>query len=166
VDRVGHKSRGAAFGIAANCIAAILTANDRAFCNRCVDPELFPFLYTFEFTVVSMIPLMTEVLFALCPCYNSIFCRCGRFDWTRHRCVACTWVVCAGLYFCYLEPAVLFNLLGLAAVWYISSHHGIVFLLLRRLIFCVVLFILALLWILVPALYGLPPASDKSESHS
>ncbi len=119
VDRVG-KVRAAGFGIAANCIAAILLPMiGHSAIGALIG--LFLFYITFEFTVVSMIPLMTEVMPSARATTLSFAGAAGSIG----RAIGA--LLAPGLYalgFTFVTgAAVLFNLLGLAAVWYISSHH-------------------------------------------
>jgi MFS transporter, DHA1 family, inner membrane transport protein len=118
-DRVG-KVRAAGYGIVANCLAAILLpiighTETGALIG------LFFFYITFEFTIVSMIPLMTEIMpsarattLSFAGAGNSI----GRF-------IGATLApILYGFGFSSVTgAAVIFNLLGLAAVWYVSRHH-------------------------------------------
>ena len=119
VDRVG-KVRAAGIGIMANCVAAILLPIiGRSEMGALVG--LFFFYITFEFTIVSMIPLMTEVMpsarattLAFTGASNGI----GRFIGATLAPIlygfGFSWVTAA---------AVIFNVLGLVAVWYVSRHH-------------------------------------------
>jgi len=119
VDRIG-KVRAAGYGIAANCLAAILLPIiGRSEIGALVG--LFFFYITFEFTIVSIIPLMTEVMpsarattLSFAGAANLVGRAVGAF-------------IAPGLYtlgFSTVTSAsVAFNLLGLAAVWYVSRHH-------------------------------------------
>jgi predicted MFS family arabinose efflux permease len=119
VDRVG-KVRAAGYGIVANCLAAILLPIiGRSAMGALIG--LFFFYITFEFTIVSMIPLMTEVMpsarattLAFTGASNGI----GRF-------IGATLApILYGFGFSSVTgAAVIFNLLGLVAVWYVSRHH-------------------------------------------
>ena len=119
VDRVG-KVRATGFGIVANCIAAILLPIiGRSEIGALIG--LFLFYITFEFTIVSIIPLMTEVMpsarattLSFAGAANSIGRAIGALLAPALYALGFTFVT---------GTAILFNLLGLAAVWYISSHH-------------------------------------------
>jgi predicted MFS family arabinose efflux permease len=119
VDRVG-KVRAAGIGLLANCVAAVLLP----LIGR-TEPGaligLFLFYITFEFTIVSMIPLMTEVMpsarattLAFAGAANSVGRAIGAL--LAPTLYALGFSVVTG-------AAVVFNLLGLAAVWYVSRHH-------------------------------------------
>lgn len=119
VDRVG-KIRAAGYGIVANCVAAILLPIiGRTELGALVG--LFLFYITFEFTIVSIIPLMTEVMpsaRATTLSFASTGHLVGR--WAGASLAPILYV--PG--FSFLTGAcVIFNLLGLAAVWYVSHHH-------------------------------------------
>ena len=119
VDRVG-KVRAAGIGIIANCLAAIiLPIIGRTEPGALVG--LFLFYITFEFTIVGIIPLMTEVMpsaRATTLSFAGAAHGVGRFIGA---------FLAPILYvpgFSFLTgAAVVFNLLGLAAVWYVSNHH-------------------------------------------
>ena len=119
VDRVG-KVRAAGIGIIANCLAAILLPIiGRTEPGALVG--LFLFYITFEFTIVGIIPLMTEVMpsaRATTLSFAGAAHGIGRFIGA---------FLAPILYvpgFSFLTgAAVVFNLLGLAAVWYVSNHH-------------------------------------------
>lgn len=119
VDRLG-KVRAAGLGIAANCLAALLLPLiGRSALGALVG--LFLFYITFEFTIVSLIPLMSEVMpsarattMSFAVAGNSIGRAIGAY-------LAPTLY---GLGFFYVTgAAIFFNLLGLLAVWYVSKHH-------------------------------------------
>jgi predicted MFS family arabinose efflux permease len=118
-DRVG-KVRAAGIGLLANCVAAVLLP----FIGRTETGALiglFLFYITFEFTIVSMIPLMTEVMpsarattLSFAGAANSLGRAIGAL--LAPTLYALGFSVVTG-------AAVAFNLLGLAAVWYVSRHH-------------------------------------------
>jgi predicted MFS family arabinose efflux permease len=119
VDRVG-KVRAAGFGILANCLAAIvLPIMGRSETGALIG--LFFFYITFEFTIVSIIPLMTEVMpaarattLAFAGAAHSVGRALGALLAPLLYAIGFSFVTGA---------AVIFNLLGLAAVWYVSHHH-------------------------------------------
>jgi predicted MFS family arabinose efflux permease len=119
VDRVG-KVRAAGFGILANCLAAIvLPIMGRSETGALIG--LFFFYITFEFTIVSIIPLMTEVMpaarattLAFAGAAHSVGRALGALLAPLLYAIGFSFVTGA---------AVVFNLLGLAAVWYVSYHH-------------------------------------------
>jgi len=119
VDRVG-KVRAAGYGIVANCLAAILLPIiGRSETGALAG--LFFFYITFEFTIVSLIPLMTEVM-PLARATTLAFAGAGN---SLGRTIGAT---LSPLFYTLGFPvvtgaAVVFNLLGLAAVWYVSRHH-------------------------------------------
>jgi DHA1 family inner membrane transport protein len=120
VDRVG-KVRAAGLGIIANCITAlILPVIGRSATGALVG--LFLFYITFEFTIVSIIPLMTEVMpsarattLSFAGAGNSIGRAIGAYLAPSLYAIGFFYVTGA---------AILFNLLGLVAVWYVSRHHN------------------------------------------
>jgi predicted MFS family arabinose efflux permease len=120
VDRVG-KVRAAGLGIIANCIAAlILPVIGRSATGALIG--LFLFYITFEFTIVSLIPLMTEVMpsarattLSFAGAGNSLGRAIGAYLAPSLYAIGFFYVTGA---------AILFNLLGLAAVWYVSRHHN------------------------------------------
>ena len=119
VDRIG-KVRAAGFGIVGNCLAAILLPIiGRSEIGALVG--LFLFYITFEFTLVSMIPLMTEVMPSARATTLSFAGAAGSIGRAIGALLAPT-LYALGFTFV-TGTAILFNLLGLAAVWYISSHH-------------------------------------------
>jgi len=119
VDRVG-KVRAAGYGIVANCLAAILLPIlGRSETGALAG--LFFFYITFEFTIVSLIPLMTEVM-PLARATTLAFAGAGN---SLGRTIGAT---LSPMFYTLGFPvvtgaAVVFNLLGLAAVWYVSRHH-------------------------------------------
>ena len=119
VDRVG-KVRAAGFGIVGNCLAAILLPIiGRSEIGALIG--LFLFYITFEFTLVSTIPLMTEVMPSARATTLSFAGAAGSIGRAIGALLAPVLYV---LGFTFVTgTAVLFNLFGLAAVWYISNHH-------------------------------------------
>jgi predicted MFS family arabinose efflux permease len=118
-DRVG-KVRAAGFGIMVNCLAAILLPIiGRSETGALIG--LFFFYITFEFTIVSMIPLMTEVL----PSARATtLAFTGASNGIGRAIGASLAPILYGLGFSFVTgAAVFFNLLGLVAVWYVSRHH-------------------------------------------
>ena len=119
VDRVG-KVRAAGIGLLANCVAAVLLPLiGRTETGALIG--LFLFYITFEFTIVSMIPLMTEVMpsarattLSFAGAANSLGRAIGAL--LAPTLYALGFSVVTG-------AAVAFNLLGLVAVWYVSRHH-------------------------------------------
>jgi predicted MFS family arabinose efflux permease len=119
VDRIG-KVRAAGYGIAANCLAAILLPIiGRSGTGALVG--LFLFYITFEFTIVSIIPLMSEVL----PSARATTLSFGGAANSLGRAIGA--LLAPILYSLGFSAAtgaaVAFNLLGLVAVWYVSRHH-------------------------------------------
>jgi DHA1 family inner membrane transport protein len=118
-DRLG-KVRAAGIGLAANCLAALLLPLiGRTELGALTG--LFLFYITFEFTLVSQIPLMTEVMPAARATTLS-------FNLAGHSLGRAGGALLApvlyALGFSYATGAAVgVNLLGLAAVWYISRHH-------------------------------------------
>ncbi len=118
-DRVG-KVRAAGIGILANCAAAILLPLiGRTQLGALTG--LFLFYITFEFTIVSIIPLMSEVMpsarattLSLAGAAHSVGRVLGALLGPAVYAVGFSFVT---------GVAVIFNLLGLAAVWYVSRHH-------------------------------------------
>jgi predicted MFS family arabinose efflux permease len=119
VDRVG-KVRAAGVGLLMNCIAAVLLPIiGRTQAGALIG--LFLFYITFEFTIVSMIPLMTEVVpsarattLAFAGAANSLGRAVGAL--LAPTLYAFGFSTVTG-------TAIAFNLLGLVAVWYVSRHH-------------------------------------------
>lgn len=119
VDRVG-KVRAAGYGIVANCCAAIaLPIIGRSETGALIG--LFFFYITFEFTIVSMIPLMTEVMPSARATTLS-FAGAGNSIGRAIGALLAPVLYIQGFSFV-TGAAVIFNLLGLAAVWYVSKHH-------------------------------------------
>jgi len=119
VDRIG-KVRAAGIGIIANCLAALLLPIiGRTQVGALIG--LFLFYITFEFTIVSIIPLLTEVM-------PSARATTLSFAGAAHSIgrAGSAWLSPAlyALGFGYVTAAaIVFNVLGLAAVWYVSRHH-------------------------------------------
>jgi predicted MFS family arabinose efflux permease len=119
VDRIG-KVRAAGYGIVANCLAAvILPIIGRLETGALIG--LFLFYITFEFTIVSIIPLLTEVM-------PSARATTLSFAGAGHSIGRATGALLAPTLYTLgfsvvTGTAVAFNLLGLAAVWYVSRHH-------------------------------------------
>jgi DHA1 family inner membrane transport protein len=119
VDRVG-KVRAAGLGIVTNCLAAlILPIIGHSETGALVG--LFLFYITFEFTIVSIIPLMSEVMpsarattLSFAGAANSMGRALGAFLAPTLYSIGFFYVTGA---------AIIFNLLGLVAVWYVSRHH-------------------------------------------
>ena len=119
VDRVG-KVRAVGVGILANCLAAIfLPIVGRTEIGALIG--LFLFYITFEFTIVSIIPFMTEVM----PAARATTLSLAGAGNLVGRAIGAS--LGPALYvpgFSFLTgAAVVFNLLGLAAVRYVSNHH-------------------------------------------
>lgn len=119
VDRLG-KVRASGVGVIANCLAAILLP----FIGRTQTGALiglFLFYITFEFTIVSIIPLITEVM----PNARVTMLSFAGAGHSIGRGVGA--LLAPGLYaanFSYImAAAIVFNILGLAAVLYVSRHH-------------------------------------------
>jgi predicted MFS family arabinose efflux permease len=119
VDRLG-KVRAAGIGLLANCVAAVLLPLiGRTEIGALVG--LFLFYITFEFTIVSIIPLMTEVM----PAARATTLSFAGAANSLGRAIGAS---LAPILYTFGFPvvtgaAVVFNLLGLAAVWYLSYHH-------------------------------------------
>lgn len=119
VDRIG-KVRATGYGILANCLAAILLPIiGRTETGALIG--LFLFYITFEFTIVSIIPLYTEVM----PSARATTLSFAGAGHSIGRAVGA--LLAPQLYtlgFPVVTGAVVaFNVLGLIAVWYISRHH-------------------------------------------
>jgi predicted MFS family arabinose efflux permease len=119
VDRVG-KVRATGTGIIANCLAALLLPLiGQTHTGALIG--LFLFYITFEFTIVSIIPLMTEVM----PSARATTLSLAGVAHSLGRMTgALLSPVIYGLGFSFVTGAVIvFNVLGLVAVWYLSRHH-------------------------------------------
>ncbi len=118
-DRLG-KVRATGLGIVVNCAAALwLPVLGRTEVGALIG--LFFFYISFEFTIVSQIPLMSEVMpkaRATTLSFNAAAHSLGR---------ALGALSAPGLYSlgftAVTGAAILMNLLALAAVWYVSRHH-------------------------------------------
>jgi predicted MFS family arabinose efflux permease len=118
-DRIG-KVRASGLGLAANCLAAILLpVMGRTEFGALAG--LFLFYITFEFTLVTSIPLMSEIMpsaRATTLSFNLAAHSLGRMGG------ALLAPVLYALGFSFVTAAaVIINLLGIAAVWYVSRHH-------------------------------------------
>ena len=119
VDRVG-KVRATGAGIIANCLAALLLPVIGRTHNGAL-LGLFLFYITFEFTIVSIITLMTEVMPSARATTLSF---AGAAHSIGRMTGALSSPVLYALGFTFVTGgAVVFNLLGLIAVWYVSRHH-------------------------------------------
>jgi len=119
VDRVG-KMRAAGAGLFANCLAAILLPIiGRTETGALIG--LFLFYITIEFTFVSVIPLMTEVMPAARATTLSFAGAANSLGRAIGALLAPT--LYAFGFSVVTSAAVVFNLLGLAAVWYVSRYH-------------------------------------------
>lgn len=119
VDRLG-KIRASGVGVIANCAAAILLPIiGRTQTGALIG--LFLFYITFEFTIVSIIPLMTEVMPNARVTMLS-FTGAGHSIGRGLGALLAPGLYAASFSFVTLA-AIVFNLLGLAAVWYVSHHH-------------------------------------------
>jgi predicted MFS family arabinose efflux permease len=119
VDRVG-KMRAAGVGLLANCLAAILLPLiGRTEVGALTG--LFLFYITFEFTIVSLIPLMTEVMPAARATTLSFSGAANSLGRAIGALLAPT--LYAFGFSVVTGAAVAFNLLGLAAIWYVSRYH-------------------------------------------
>lgn len=118
-DRIG-KVRAAGIGIIANCLAALLLPIiGRTETGALVG--LFFFYITFEFSIVSIIPLMSEVMPAARATTLS-FAAAGHFIGRAIGALMAPELYAKG-FSSVTGAAIIFNLLGLAAVWYVSQHH-------------------------------------------
>ncbi len=119
VDRIG-KMRAAGVGLLANCFAAILLPLiGRTEVGALIG--LFLFYITFEFTIVSLIPLMTEVMPAARATTLSFSGAANSLGRAIGALLAPT--LYAFGFSVVTGAAVVFNLLGLVAVWYVSRYH-------------------------------------------
>ena len=119
VDRVG-KVRATGIGLAASCAAAgLLPLIGRTEAGALAG--LFLFYISFEFTLVSQIPLMTEIM----PAARGTTLA---FNLAAHSVGRAIGALAAPLLYArgfstVTVAAVGINILGLAAVWYVSRHH-------------------------------------------
>lgn len=119
VDRLG-KVRASGLGVIANCLAALLLPIiGRTQAGALIG--LFLFYITFEFTIVSIIPLISEVM----PGARVTMLSFAGAAHSIGRAAAA--LLAPFLYevgFSYIiAAAIIFNILGLGAVWYVSQHH-------------------------------------------
>jgi predicted MFS family arabinose efflux permease len=118
-DRIG-KVRATGIGLAASCVAAgLLPLIGRTEGGALAG--LFLFYISFEFTLVSQIPLMTEVM----PSARGTTLA---FNLAAHSVGRAIGALAAPVLYALgfstvTAMAVGINLLGLAAVWYVSRHH-------------------------------------------
>jgi predicted MFS family arabinose efflux permease len=119
VDRIG-KVRAAGMGIVANCITAILLPIV-GHTQLGALAGLFFFYITFEFTIVSIIPLMSEVM----PSARATTLSFAGAAHSIGRAIGALLApVLYALGFSIVTgAAVLFNIMGLVAVWYVSRQH-------------------------------------------
>jgi MFS transporter, DHA1 family, inner membrane transport protein len=118
-DRLG-KVRASGLGLAANCLAAILLPII-GHTEIGALAGLFLFYITFEFTLVTSIPLMSEIM-------PSARATTLSFNLAAHSLGRAGGALLApALYVLGFSSvtaaAVVINLLGLGAVWYVSRHH-------------------------------------------
>lgn len=118
-DRLG-KVRATGLGLAANCLTALLLLLiGRTELGALTG--LFLFYITFEFTIVSQISLMTEVI-------PSARATTLSFNLAAHSLGRAGGALLAPALYALgfssvTGAAVVINLLGLTAVWYVSRHH-------------------------------------------
>ena len=119
VDRIG-KVRATGIGIVANCVAAILLPLI-GHTQLGALTGLFFFYITFESTIVSIIPLMSEVM----PSARATTLSFAGAAQSIGRAIGALLApVLYALGFSMVTgAAVLFNVLGLVAVWYVAKHH-------------------------------------------
>jgi predicted MFS family arabinose efflux permease len=119
VDRIG-KVRAAGYGIVANCFAAVvLPIIGRSETGALIG--LFLFYITFEFTIVSIIPLLTEVMPSARATTLSFAGAANAIGRATGALLAPTLYALG--FSTVTGAAVVFNLFGLAAVWYVSRQH-------------------------------------------
>ncbi len=120
VDRLG-KVRATGLGLMVNCVAALLLPIiGRTPFGAIVG--LFFFYISFEFMIVSLIPLLTEVM----PAARATTLSVGGAAQSLGRAIG---ALLAPALYAFGFPmttvaAVVINLIGLAAVWYVSRHHA------------------------------------------
>jgi predicted MFS family arabinose efflux permease len=118
-DRIG-KARATGLGIAVNCMAAFtLPIVGRTEVGALIG--LFFFYISFEFTIVSQIPLMSEVMpkaRATTLSFNAAAHSLGR----ALGALSAPYLYALG-FGAVTGAAVAVNLLALAAVWYVSRYH-------------------------------------------
>lgn len=118
-DRLG-KVRAAGLGLAVNCLAALLLPLiGRTELGALAG--LFLFYISFEFTIVSQIPLMSEVM----PTARATTLSFNAAGHSLGRAIGgLSAPLLYALGFSTVTGAVIgVNLFGLAAVWYVSRHH-------------------------------------------
>jgi predicted MFS family arabinose efflux permease len=119
LDRVG-KVRAAGYAIVANCLAALLLPIiGRTQLGALIG--LFLFYITFEFTIVGIIPLMTEMM-PHARATTLSFASAAQSIGRATGALLAPLLYALGFSFV-TSAAVIFNLLGLVAVWYVSRHH-------------------------------------------
>lgn len=119
VDRIG-KLRAARYGILANCLAAVLLpVIGRSEAGALIG--LFLFYITCEITIVSIIPLQTEVMPAARATTLS-FAGAAQLVGRAAGAFLAPKLYAFG-FSAVTGAAVVFNILGLIAVWYVSRHH-------------------------------------------
>ena len=119
VDRIG-KVRATGYGILANCLAAVLLPIiGRSEIGALIG--LFLFYLTFEFTIVSIIPLQSEVMPAARATTLS-FAGAANFLGRAVGALLAPKLYLLG-FSVVTGGAIVFNILGLIAVWYVSRHH-------------------------------------------
>lgn len=119
VDRLG-KVRASGIGALSNCLAAILLpVIGRSQGGALLG--LFLFYITFEFTIVSIIPLITEVMPEARVTMLS-FAGAGHSVGRAAGALLAPPLYALGFPYI-MAAAILFNLLGLGAIWYVSRHH-------------------------------------------
>jgi len=119
VDRIG-KVRAAGVGIIGNCIAAVLLPIiGRTELGALTG--LFFFFITFEFTIVSIIPLISEVM-PTARATTLSFAGAAHFIGRAIGALLAPTLYALG-FGVVTGAAVGFNLVGLIAVWYVSKHH-------------------------------------------
>jgi len=118
-DRLG-KARSIGLGLAVNCAAALLLP----FIGRTEIGALiglFLFYISFEFTIVSLIPLMSEVM-PRARATTLSFTSSANYLGRAIAGFVAPMIYAVG-FSAVTGAAVAVNLLGLAAVWYVSRHH-------------------------------------------
>ena len=119
-DRLG-KVRATGLGFAVNCVAALLLPIiGRTEVGALAG--LFLFYISFEFTIVSLIPLISEIM----PAARATTLSVGGAAQSLGRAVG---ALLAPTLYAFGFPmtagaAILINLVGLAAVWYVGKHHS------------------------------------------
>ncbi|MCI0609244.1 MAG: MFS transporter [Anaerolineae bacterium] len=119
VDRLG-KVGALGYGIVANSLAALLLPVI-GHTQLGALTGLFLFYITFEFTIVGIIPLMTEVM-PNARATTLSFASAANYIGRAIGALLAPSLYALGFSFV-TGAAVIFNLLGLVAVWYVSRHH-------------------------------------------